>query len=397
MSKMISAAEALERVLVLMTPVGVETVPLAEAAGRALAVTIHAERDQPPFSASAMDGYAVRAEDAAEGAALTVAYEIAAGGAPGGAIGRGEAVRIFTGAPLPAGADAILIQEDADRDGGTITVRDAPEAGRHIRPAGIDFRAGARLEAPRRLTAAEIALAAAMNAPYLEMRRRPVVSLIATGDELVMPGERPGASQIVSSNNFGLAAMLEDWGAAPEIQPIATDDAAALRAALDRAAHADLIVTLGGASVGDHDLVRSVFGEEGLDLSFYKVAMRPGKPLMAGRVRGKPMIGLPGNPVSSLVLGRLLLAPAIDALLGLPAEPAKRIRVRLGQSLEAGGAREHYMRARIEETADGPTAFLFPNQDSSLLSVLAAANALVVQPADGAAMDKGEEIDAIML
>lgn len=394
---LLSAADAFAKVLALMAPVGAETVALAEAAGRVLAATIHAERDQPPFAASAMDGYAVRAEDASVGAVLTVTGEIQAGGAAARPVGPGEAIRIFTGAPVPDGADAILIQEDADRDGNRLTVREAPTAKRYIRPAGLDFRAGARLEAPRRLTPAEIALAAAMNVPHLEVFRRPIVSLIATGDELVAPGGRPGPHQIVSSNNYGLAAMLQAAGAVCDIQPIAGDDAAALTAALDRAAEADLIVTLGGASVGDYDLVRSVFGGEGLDLSFYKVAMRPGKPLMAGRVRGRPMVGLPGNPVSSLVLGRLLLVPAMDALQGLPAAPPRRAPVRLGQALAAGGPREHYMRARIEETEDGPVAFPFPDQDSSLLSVLAAANALVVQPPNGPARETGEEIDAILL
>lgn len=397
MADLLSAEEALARILALMTPTGAETVALAEAGDRVLASPVYAERDQPPFAASAMDGYAVRAADATVGAALTVAEIIQAGGRPERPVGPGEAARIFTGAPVPEGADAVLIQEDAEREGDRIRVLEAAAPGDNIRPAGLDFRAGARIEAPRRLTPAEIALAAAMNAATLEVAKRPVIHLIATGDELVMPGARPGPSQIVSSNNFGLAALLARQGAAPVIQPVAADDAGALTAALDRAAEADLIVTLGGASVGDFDLVRDVFGAEGLELSFYKVAMRPGKPLLAGRVRGRAMVGLPGNPVSSMVLGHLLLRPAVDAMLGLPAAAPARIRARLGQAVGPNGPREHYMRARLEETAEGPVVFPFPAQDSSMLSILAAANALAVHAPGAGAMAAGDMIDVIPL
>ena len=296
---------------------------------------------------------------------------------------------------MPAGADAVLIQEDATRDGDSLTVDEAPARGTYIRPGGLDFVAGSRLAAPRRLTSAEIALAAAMNAPFLEVYRRPVVSLIATGDELVAPGGAPGPNQIISSNNYGLAAMLAAAGAEPVIQPIAADNREALTEALENSLDADLIVTLGGASVGDYDLVRDVFGEGGLDLSFYKVAMRPGKPLMAGTVRGVPMVGLPGNPVSSMVLGHLLLRPAMDVMQGLPAAALPRRTAKLGDAIPKNGPREHYMRARLEETEDGLIAFPFPNQDSSLLSVLAASNGLVVHPAGAEAMTPGDKIDAI--
>ncbi|MFV0473027.1 MAG: gephyrin-like molybdotransferase Glp, partial [Pikeienuella sp.] len=350
---LLSAKEALARVVALAAPLDIETVPLREAAGRVLAQPIVATRDQPPFAASAMDGYAVRAAEVAPGAPLDVIGEVPAGGAWAGALGRGQAIRIFTGAPMPEGADAVLIQENALREGDRMTPQAAVAPAENVRPAGVDFRAGARIEAPRRLGPADIALAASMNAPFLEVRRKPLVSLIATGDELVEPGARPGPSQIVSSNNYGLAAMLEAAGAAARIEPIARDDAGALTAALDRAENADLIVTLGGASVGDHDLVRSVFGAEGLDLAFYKVAIRPGKPLMAGRVRGKAMVGLPGNPVSAMVLGNLLLRPMVNAFLGLEAAPLPRIRARLGSPLKANGPREHYIRARLEETDQG--------------------------------------------
>lgn len=390
---MISTEEALARVLALIAPTGAEQVPLAEAGGRVLAADVIAARDQPPFAASAMDGYAVRADEAVLGAVLTVVGEAPAGGSFEGDLPPGGAVRIFTGAPMPASADAVLIQEDATRDGDTVRVDEAPSQGRYIRPAGLDFKAGDRLTAPRRLTPAAVALAAAMNAPRLTVARRPVVHLIATGDELVEPGQTPGPNDIVASNNYGVAALLAEAGAAPVIQPIARDEKDALIAALDRASGADLIVTLGGASVGDYDLVREVMGAEGMDLSFYKVAMRPGKPMMAGRVRGVPLIGLPGNPVSSMVLAHLVLRPVVEAFLGLPAAPLPRRRAPLAAPLGPNGPREHFMRAAWE----GDRVRVFDNQDSSVLSRLAAADLLAVQPPHGAAMEKGDEIEIIKL
>lgn len=394
---MLTTEEALEKTLALMTATAHEVVSLETAAGRVLAAPVVASRNQPPFAASAMDGYAVRAADSAEGATLDVIGEAQAGGGFSGAVGPGQAVRIFTGAPVPDGADAILIQENATRDSDRLTVNDAPATGRYIRPAGLDFKTGDAITAPRRLTPSDIALAAAMNAPRLTVYRKPVVHLIATGDELVMPGETPGPTQIITSNNFGVAALLAAHGAAPVIQPIARDDKAALVAALDRAGDADLIVTLGGASVGDYDLVQQVFGDEGMDLSFYKVAMRPGKPLMAGRVRGIPMIGLPGNPVSSMVLAHLLLRPAMDALQGLPPRALPRRRAKLASPLAANGPREHFMRARAEETADGLIVTPFENQDSSVLSLMAEANALAVHPPRGGALDVGDGIEVILI
>ena len=394
---MLTTEEALAKTLDLLTPTSVEDVTLTEAAGRVLATAVVATRPQPPFAASAMDGYAVRADDAQLGARLEVIGEVQAGGTSNHPVGKNQAVRIFTGAPVPPGADAILIQEDAVRDGDALTVSEAPTKGRYIRPAGLDFAAGDEITAPRRLTSADIALAAAMNAPRLSVHRKPVVHLIATGDELVMPGETPGANQIISSNNFGVAALLGARGAAPVIQPIATDDKAALITALDRAKNADLIVTLGGASVGDYDLVQQVFGDEGMDLSFYKVAMRPGKPLMAGKVRGVPMVGLPGNPVSSMVLAHLLLAPAIDALLGLPAAAPPRRIATLGVDIGKNGPREHFMRACATETPTGLVVTPFANQDSSVLSLLAGANALAIHPPHGGAMKAGDQIEVIMI
>ena len=373
---MISVSDALDRLFALVTPLDREQVTLDEAVDRVMAETAIARRTHPPFPASAMDGYAVRTSEAQAGATLTVIGEAAAGNRFTGEMAAGQAVRIFTGAPVPDGTNAILIQENAVRSGDTITVTEAPAKGIHIRPAGGDFTAGDKLEAPRRLTPRDVALLAAMNIDRVTVTRRPVVALIPTGDELVLPGQEPGPDQIVTSNNFGLAAMCARLGAQPRLCPIARDNPASLRAALTAAEGADFIVTLGGASVGDHDLVADVLGGEGLTLDFYKIAMRPGKPLMAGRLGPAVMVGLPGNPVSAMVCGEIFLRPALEAAMGLPPGPRARLSAPLAHALPANGPREHYMRAILDE--DG-TLTVFESQDSSLLQTLARANALVVR------------------
>jgi molybdopterin molybdotransferase len=390
---LLSVPDALARVLALMAPVGVETVPVARAAGRVLAETVTARRTQPPFAASAMDGYAIGDDDARPGARFRVIGEALAGRRFAGHVGPGEAVRIFTGAPLPDGAGRVVIQEDVRRDGDTIVIGAMPDAERHVRAAGADFAAGDPVAAPCRIGPERAALLAAMNVALVPVARRPVVALIPTGDELVPPGEAPGPDQIVASNQIGLAGLLAAEGAEPRLLPIARDRPEALRAALSLAAGADLIVTLGGASVGEHDLVREVFVAEGLDLAFWRIAMRPGKPLMAGRIGGVPMLGLPGNPVSAMVCGHLFLRPAVRALLGLPACPLARERARLGQALGPNGPREHYMRARLE----GGICTPFARQDSSLLSVLAAADVLLVRPAGEGPLAEGAEVAVIRL
>ena len=391
---MISVAEALERIFALVPQMPAETVPLAEAGGRVLARDAVARRDQPPFPASAMDGYAVRAAEATADARLAIAGEAAAGHAHPHPLPEGAAIRIFTGAPVPEGADAILIQENAAREGETLTVTEAPAPGAHVRPAGGDFRAGDRIAAPRRLTARDVALIASMNIAEVVVARRPEVAVIPTGDELVLPGGDPGPDQIVASNNFGLAALLSAIGARPRLCPIARDSRESLVAALEAAEGADILVTIGGASVGDHDLVAQVFGAEGLALDFHKVAMRPGKPLMTGRIGAALMIGLPGNPVSALVCGEIFLRPAVEAALGLPAVPRRRGPARLAHAIEANGPREHYMRARSE--ADGSVS-LCASQDSSLLATLARADALVVRAPHAPALPAGAEVEVIRL
>ena len=384
---MITVAEALDRLFALVAPLGVEEVPLAQAAGRVLARDVSATRDQPPFAASAMDGYAV-ADAPTPGARLRVIGEAAAGHGLAGRVGAGEAARIFTGAPVPQGATRVVMQEDVTRDGDTLVLGENIGPKDNIRPAGGDFRKGQTLPAPRRLRPADLALLAAMNIARVPVRRRAQVALIATGDELVMPGEAPGPDQIIASNAFGLKALFESHGAVARLLPIARDTRASLETALALAEGNDLIVTIGGASVGDHDIIARLGPELGLERAFYKVAMRPGKPLMAGRLGAAAMVGLPGNPVSAMVCGQVFVAPMIDAMLGLGARPAPRLTARLAAPLPANGPREHYMRARLTEA--GLKAE--DKQDSSLLSILAHSDALLVRPAHDPARETGEMV-----
>ncbi|MDC0737444.1 molybdopterin molybdotransferase MoeA [Cognatishimia sp. SS12] len=389
---MIPVSAALDQLFQLVTTVGTEEVPLAKANGRVLRADAVARRDQPPFDGSAMDGYAVKNAEAVPGARLTVIGESAAGHGFADTVGAGQAVRIFTGAPVPAGTDRVIIQEDVSRDGDTITLGDTLDQGHHIRPRGVDFADGSALTAPRLLRPADIALLAAMNIPAVTVSRRPTVALISTGDELVMPGGTPGPDQIMVSNTFGLAALLRDLGAAPRMLPIARDTQPSLEMAFELAADADLVVTIGGASVGDHDLVGKVAADLGMARSFYKVAMRPGKPLMAGRLKsGAMMVGLPGNPVSAMVCGHVFLAPVLRGFLGLPMGPAPRRRAPLAADLAANGPREHYMRGTLTEGA----VSLAAQQDSSLLSVLSSANVLVIRPPSAPAVPAGTMVDYI--
>lgn len=374
---MIPVSEALDHLFALAQPLGVETVPLVRANGRVLAADVQARRDQPPFAGSAMDGYAVRDADVALGAVLTVIGESAAGHRFNGHVAAGQAVRIFTGAPVPNGADRVVIQEDVTRDGDSITLGANLDAGFHIRDKGIDFQDGQVVSAPRLLRPADIALMAAMNVPEVVVAKRPDVAILSTGDELVIPGETPSEDQIIASNSFGLHAMLQDLGANPRLLPIARDNRASLETAFELASDADLVVTIGGASVGDHDLVGHVAGELGMQRSFYKIAMRPGKPLMAGRLAtGAMMVGLPGNPVSAMVCGQVFLAPVIRAMLGLGHAATPEFTAELAADIPANGPREHYMRGRLENGR----VTVFERQDSSLLSLLAEANVLVIRP-----------------
>ena len=388
---MISVEDARALLFELAHQMPEETVPLVEARNRVLARDVEAQRTQPPFPASAMDGYGVRADEITNGASFRVIGEAAAGSRFAGPVGPGQAVRIFTGAPVPDDVGFVVIQEDVDRVGDTITIIGNTGENSNIRPAGGDFAEGQVFAAPKRLGPADIALLASMNISKVPVTRKPDVALISTGDELVMPGETPGPDQIIASNTFGLKALFDQAGAQARILPIARDNVASLKTALDLARGADLVVTIGGASVGDHDLVAQVAADLGLQRAFYKVAMRPGKPLMAGTIDGAMMMGLPGNPVSAMVCGVLFAVPVIHAMLGLPARSPELRQGELAVDVAANGSREHYMRAVL---ADG---LLTPlnNQDSSLLSVLSQANALLVRPIGDPARPAGHLVDYI--
>ena len=397
---MIAVDEAKRRLLTLIEKLGAEQVAVSEAAGRVLAEDVVARRTQPPFPASAMDGYAARSTDLkAVPATLKVVGSVPAGQAYGKTLKPGEAVRIFTGAPVPDGADCIVIQEDTQRDGDTVVVKDAPSPGRYIRPAGLDFRAGDTiLKAGRRLSARDVGLAAAMNRPWLLVHRRPRVAILPTGDEVVLPGDPIGANQIVSSNGIALAAFIAGEGGVPVQLPIAPDKTDALRAIAEGATGADLLLTTGGASVGEHDLVRSALGSSGLSLDFWTVAMRPGKPLMVGKYRDTPMIGLPGNPVSALVCALLFVRPALAKLQGLAEADAANPTARLAKDLPANDRRQDYLRATLTRGADGTLeATPFDKQDSSMMSLLARADCLVVRPPNAPAAKKGALVEIVPL
>ena len=396
----LSVEDALARILDAVAPTQPELVAIEAAHRRTLAEPLAALLTQPPFDASAMDGYAVRAADVATlPATLAVIGEAAAGHPFCGSVDAGQTVRIFTCAPLPAGTDAVVIQEDTARDGSKVIVRAGRIDKSHVRIRGFDFREGETLlAAGRRLGPREVALAAAMGHGTLPVRRRPRVAILSTGDELVAPGQTPGPGQIVSSNHLGVAALAELAGAQVRLLGIARDTREDLDAHFEKARDADVIVTIGGASVGDHDLVAPVLEARGLALSFWKIAMRPGKPLMFGRLGPARVLGLPGNPVSSLVCTRVFLVPLIRALLGLPARGEEIVQARAGVALEANGPRQHYMRATSAPGADG-LAVVTPvrSQDSSLLAPLAEADCLLVRPIHGPALPPGALVPILPL
>ena len=390
--------EARARVMAAFSALPAEQVSVADALGRVLAEDVRARVTQPPAAISAMDGYAVRAANvAAPPTTLTVIGEAPAGGACDKTVGAGQAVRIFTGGPLPDGADAIVIQEDTEAGDGVVTVKVAVAEGNYIRPAGLDFTAGdVGLTAGRRITARDVGLAAAMNVPWLAVHRRPRVALLATGDEIVRPGDPIGPNQIVSSNTLALAALVKEAGGDATDLGIARDNEDSLRRMAAGAERADVLVTSGGASVGDHDLVQEVLGKEGLELDFWRIAMRPGKPLLFGRIRGTPLIGVPGNPVSSLVCGLLFLKPAIDVMLGLAATETPAETALLGRDLGANDQRQDYLRARLERRDDGElVATPFEKQDSSMLSSLVVAGCLVVRAPHAPPAEAGARVEIV--
>ncbi len=389
--------EARARILAAMRPTGPETVGLAEAWNRVLAAPVLARLTQPPHDVSAMDGYAMQAGSARGGARLRVIGAAPAGHPFAGQVGAGEAVRLFTGSVVPGGADCVMAQEDVTRDGDTAVPDIDARAGAHIRRQGQDFAAGdVLLPAGTRLTARAIGLAAAGNHAWLTVRRRPRVAILATGDEVSLPGDPLLPGGIVSSNAHALAALIRAGGGDPVVLPIARDSADALAAALDGVGGADLLITTGGASVGDHDLVQPALKERGFVLDFWQIAMRPGKPLLFGMLGAVPVIGMPGNPVSAFVCGVLFMMPALALLSGsdsaLPVTTA-----RLGAAVPANDHRADHLRGTLTAGDGVPVVTPFPRQDSSLVSVLQQAQALVLRPPHAPALPAGAAVEVIRL
>jgi len=393
----IPVEEALAKILSSLTPLGAEEVSVEAALGRVLAEDVAARVTQPPKPVSAMDGYAVKAADVANvPATLTVIGEAPAGRGYQGMVESGQAVRIFTGAPLPDGADSIVIQEDTEASGTRVRVKEAPAPGNYVRPAGLDFRTGdIGIPAGKLLNARDIGLAAGMNHPWLRVVRRPRIAILATGDEIVRPGDPIGRDQIVSSNALALSAFVRGAGGEPLVLGIAPDEMDGLTRMIAGARGADLLVTTGGASVGDHDLIQTVLGEAG-SLDFWKIAMRPGKPLMFGRIGDTPVLGLPGNPVSSMVCALLFLGPAISRLLGQAAKGPEMQPARLAAELKPNDRRQDYLRATLTIDADGTMlATPFAKQDSSQFSLLTRAGGLLVRPPHDPARKAGEIVQVI--
>jgi molybdopterin molybdotransferase len=393
--KLLSVDDARARILAAALPVAEETLALDDALGRVLAEQVRASRAQPPFAASAMDGWAVRSADCP--GLLQIAGESAAGHAYDGALQPGQAVRIFTGAPVPAGADAVVLQEDAVREGERVRMPEVRNA-RNIRPAGQDFNAGdVLLNRGDLLDAWRLSLAASAGRASLRVAASPRVVILSTGEELVEPGETPGPFQIFNSGTTALAARVRGWGGkATPLRPVG-DDLAATAAAV-RDAGGDLVVTIGGASVGDHDLVRPAMEQLGLDLKVLSVAVRPGKPTWFGTLSdGRRVLGLPGNPASALVCAELFLGPLLKAMQGASSE-VRIIKARAAEAIEANGAREHWMRARLSWADDGAVlATPFRDQDSALVTVFASADALLRRPVDAPAAAPGDPVDVLPL
>jgi len=397
---MISVAEALHQILSNITETCAEQVSLPDSLGRVLADDITARLTQPWADVSAMDAYAVRQEDVSSVPCdLKVIGESPAGGSFDDTVSAGEAVRIFTGAPVPKGADTIIIQEDTERAGDIVKVLETAPAGRFIRPSGLDFKAGETLIAKGQvMSARDVGLAAAANVPWVMVKRKPRVAIIATGNEVVMPGDALGDNQIISSNSVMLSTYLKVLGAEPLDLGIARDDAVSLTRLVQSAKQADMLVTIGGASVGDYDLVNQVLDHEGVDLGFYKVAMRPGKPLIFGHLGGTPVLGLPGNPVSVGVTSAIFLAPAVKAMLGLSADDAPLHTAQLGNDLGENDQRQDYLRATLSIGADGArVAHVFSKQDSAMLAKFAQADCLVIRAPHAPAIKAGETVEIIEL
>jgi molybdopterin molybdotransferase len=394
---MISVDEAVQRITRTFSSLPSEKIALADALGRVLARDAIAPLDQPPAPMSAMDGYAVKSADARVGAELTVIGEAAAGHPYDGHVGAGQAVRIFTGGVVPEGADAVVLQEDVELRGKIVRIRETQPPGENVRERGLDFRIGdVLLQRGRRLSARDIAVLASADFAQLEVTRKPRVAVVATGDELTRPGEPRAPGGIVASSTYAVQAMVREWGGEPidlGIVPDRIDELARLPAATREM---DLIITLGGASVGDHDLIQKALAPHGFTLDFWKIAMRPGKPLIFGRLNEAPLLGLPGNPVSSMVCAIIFVRPAIAAMLGAPNKNLIRT-ARLTVALKANGKRQDYIRAKLKVSDGRLTAEPFALQDSSMQKVFAHADALIIRPVDAPAAIAGDEVQVLLL
>ena len=391
---MISVTEALEKLFLIAKVTPVETVELKKCLGRVLAKPLESTRSNPPFPSSAMDGYAIHKANLKSGAEFKVIGESAAGHSYPKKINKNEAVRIFTGSRVPDGANLVLMQEDVEADKKFIIVKENFDKKSNIRLEGSDFSKGYKVKTPLILGAKEISLLAAMNFAHLSVRKKPTVAIISTGDELVFPGESPKPDQIIASNAYGIAALCEECGAEPRILPIAQDNLKSIEYIIGLAQDADLIITIGGASVGKYDLINEATNNFGVDKSFHKVAMRPGKPLMAGKLNETAVVGLPGNPVSALVCGYVFIRPLIQAMLGLEKKSAPRLVAPCSTSLPKNGPREHYMRAVLL-----PNGYLEPveNQDSARLALLYDADALLVRAAHAEAIPAKTQCEYIKI
>ena len=394
---MITVDEAVARIAEGFRPLGSERVPIAEAAGRLLAADAVAPFDQPPAPMSAMDGFAVRSDDAALGAEFAVVGVSPAGHPFEGTLAQGQAVRIFTGGVVPVGADAVVIQEDTESLPTGVRIKEAPRPGENIRPCGLDFRkADVLLKRGRRLSARDVALLASADQAQIEVVRRPRIAIVATGDELSRPGEPRKSGGIVASSTYALQAMVRNWGAEAMDIGILSDRPEAFARLPEATKSADLIVTQGGASVGEHDLVQSALKPYGFELDFWKIAMRPGKPLIFGRLKKTPLIGLPGNPVSAMVCAVLFLRPAIAAMLGMDYMPPI-VRARLASPLRANGKRQDFIRTKIVRNAGELVAEPFALQDSSMQRIFAEADGLIIRLIGAPAAEAGEAVDVLML
>lgn len=397
---MISVEEALTRILEPIKPVATETVALTQLDHRVLAKDVVARRTQPPQDVSAMDGYAVRSADLSKPpVTLKVIGEAPAGTAYDGEVKTGEAVRIFTGGSMPNGADCVVIQEDVEAQDTGVTIKEAFPINDNVRKKGIDFAAGdALLHAGTRIDPSHIALAAAMNVTWFSVYRRPRVAILATGDELAEPGQATHDSQIISSTVYSLGAYLRRWGAEPIDLGIAADTLEDIQGAIDQAQGCDLLVTLGGASVGDYDFVQQALTNKGMSLDFWKVAMRPGKPLMYGQLDQMPVLGLPGNPVSALVCAMLFLRPCVSKLSGCSVNESHMIsQAATASALDANGPRQNYLRGKLIPGKEGLTVKVLNRQDSSVLSVFAEADCLIIRPPHSPKISVGELVTVLLL